>query len=217
LTDAAVLLHAAVPAPEARAALGRSLGARSVACGPVAAVLGPVRRESATRIALRHARVVAGALAGCSSVVPFRLGIELESDGDVRALLLENQLELRGSLDALAGSVEMGLKVRIPSSAGPALIRLEEALERVRELAPAPAHRQERRRAVQDGHVLEACYLLPRGHVDAFWGAVDSLRSTTGMRVLGTGPWAPYSFCDLSLRPAPRAAPRDIPHDRRPS
>ncbi|MEI6225161.1 MAG: GvpL/GvpF family gas vesicle protein [Deltaproteobacteria bacterium] len=209
------LLHVAVPAAEGTAATGRALGARSVVSGPLAAVVGPVRREGATRVALRHARIVAGALAACSSVVPFRLGIELASDQEVRELLAENRAELCARLEALAGCVEMGLKVRVPASA-PGSSRLEDALARVRALAP-PAHRRESRRPVADGQVLEACYLLPRDRIEPFWAEVASLRSYTGFPVLGTGPWAPYTFSDISLRPAPRATPGDPILDRRPS
>ena len=115
-----LLLHVAVPAGEAPGALGRALGARSVACGPVAAILGPVRREGTTRAALRHARIVGHALETCSSVVPFRAGIEVGSERDARALLAENREELSVRLQELAGHVEMGLKVRIPHEASPA-------------------------------------------------------------------------------------------------
>jgi hypothetical protein len=205
----------AVPAVEGRAAVGRALGARSVASGPLAAVVGPVRREGATRVALRHARIVADALAACSSVVPFRLGIELASDQEVRELLAENRADLCGRLDALAGCVEMGLKVRVPASS-PDPSRLEAALRRVRALAPS-AHRRELRRPVADGQVLEACYLLPRDRIEPFWAEVASLRSDTGFPVLGTGPWAPYTFSDITLRSAPRAGAGDPIQDRRPS
>lgn len=215
MTDVPSLLHVAVPASEGLAAIGRALGARSVVSGPLAAVVGPVRREGATRVALRHARIVAGALAACSSVVPFRLGIELASDREVRELLAENRAELCGRLDALTGCVEMGLKVRVATSS-PGSSLLEAALGRVRALAP-PAHRREMRRPVAGGQVLEGCYLLPRDRVEPFWAEVASLRSETGLPVLGTGPWPPYTFSDISLRPPPRPAPRDPLQDRRPS
>ncbi len=209
-----LLLHVAVPAGEAPGALGRALGARSVACGPVAAILGPVRREGTTRAALRHARIVGHALETCSSVVPFRAGIEVGSERDARALLAENRGELSVRLQELAGHVEMGLKVRIPARGEPGEASLETALLRVRALASRGEHRQERRKALSGATVLEACYLIPRGRIESFWSEVVALRTETGLRVLGTGPWAPYSFCDLSLRNASRAPSGAPPLER---
>jgi hypothetical protein len=213
VTGGALLLPAAVPATEAAAALGRALGVRSLADGPIAAIVGPARREGSTRTALRHARIVARALEGCTSVVPFRLGVEFSSDQDVQDLLAENLAELCGRLGEVAGRVEMGLKVRIPLAADDR--RLDEALGRVRALAPGPGQRLERRKPVAGAVVLVGCYLVARGRIDEFWTAVSELRSASGMRVLGTGPWAPYSFCELSLRPASKAPPGAPPPDRR--
>jgi hypothetical protein len=204
--EGALLLHAVVPTPEAPGALGRALGIRSVAHGAVAAIVGPARREGATRSALRHARVVAHAVEECSAVVPFRLGMEFGSEEEVQDLLAENRRELSGRLGEMSGRVEMGLKVRIPELARPDAKRLEAALDRVRVLASGSEHRQERRKPVPGAVVLEGFYLLPRCRIESFWTEVDALRSDTGLRVLGTGPWAPYSFCELSLRPAANAA-----------
>jgi hypothetical protein len=213
----ALLLHAAVPTPEAQAALGRALGVRALSFGPVAAIVGPVRRESSTRVALRHARIVASALRGCTSVVPFRSGAEFPSEVDVRGLLAENRAELSTRLDEVADRVEMGLKVRIPAPFDPDDARLESALDRIRSLTSGRVHCVERRKPVSGAVVLEGCYLVPRDHVEAFWTGVTALRDGTGLRVLGTGPWAPYSFCELSLRPAPQADAAPHPLDRRPS
>jgi len=217
VNPSAVLLHAAVFTAEASDGVGRALFVRSIASGPAAAIVGPVRREGATRAALRHARIVADALEGCSSVVPFRAGLELPSEQDVLALFTENRDELLRCLRAVSGRVEMGLKVRIPSSPGVDAVRLDVALERIRSLASMPIKPLELRRPAADGHVLEACYLLPRDRIEPFWVQVDALRIETGLRVLGTGPWAPYSFCDLALRPASPAAPGVLLSDRSPS
>ncbi len=209
-----LLLHVAVPADEATGALGRALGARSVVHARLAAILGPVRQEGSTRAALRHARIVARALETCTSVVPFRAGIEVASAQEALDLLAENRAELSARLRDLAGHVEMGLKVRIPGQRTPAAGNLEAALDRIRALAPRADHRQERRRALPGATVLEASYLVHRARIEPFWSAVAALRDDTGLRVLGTGPWAPYSFCDLSLRAASRAPPGAPPLER---
>jgi hypothetical protein len=202
---AAVLLHAAVPAPEAARAPGRGLGLRTVDAGSVAALVGPVRRECAVRVALRHARAVAQALEGCSAVIPFRTGVEIASESGVRELLAENGPELAAWLDEASGLVEMGLKVRIPEAALD-LAPEEPGLQAVRAVAQGPGHARERRRSVPGAVILEGAYLVRRDSVDLYWEAVDALRTSSGLRVVGTGPWPPYSFCDLSLRPAPHAA-----------
>jgi len=212
-----VLLHAAVPAAEASRANPRGLGLRQVVSGSLAAIVGPARRESPTRAALRHARVVADALESCSAVVPFRLGDAIGSADEVEALLDENRTELVAGLAALFGRVEMGLKVRIPAIPHLDPERLDGALRRIRSLAPEARHRIERRRPVTGGEVLEGSYLVPRSAVEPFWAAADALRTGLDLRVLGSGPWAPYSFCELSLRPARAGARSRPPADRRPS
>jgi hypothetical protein len=161
-------------------------------------------------MALRHARAVAGALEGCSAVVPFRTGVLLPSEAAVRALLVENGRELAAGLDEVSGLVEMGLKVRFPEpGSGPG----DDAsvLQAIRALAPGPGHARERRRTVPGAVILEGAYLIRRDAVEPYWEAVDAVRSTPGLRVVGTGPWPPYSFCDLSLRPARRPAAGEEP------
>ncbi len=209
-----LLLHVAVPADEAPGALGRAIGARCVAHGRLAAILGPVRQESTTRAALRHARIVAHALDACTSVVPFRAGIEVASEQEALELLAGNREELSTRLRDLAGHVEMGLKVRIPGLGRPIEGSLASALVRIRALASRTVQPQERRKSLPGATVLEACYLVPRSRIEPFWSEVAALRAETGLRVLGTGPWAPYSFCDLSLRATSRAPSGAPPLER---
>lgn len=220
-------LYAIVSADEASALDTRSAGIRVVTWGSVAAVAGkasPGRRDS--RAASRHAGIVGLALETCSSVVPFRFGVELRSEADLRRVLEVNAEALSHWLGRFRDRVEMGLKALLPagrrggaaaarSAPVAASIRLPFSLERVRALAPLPEDRRERLAAGPRGPVFEGCYLISRRAIDPFWAALDEIRRLVpDLPLLGSGPWAPYSFCGFVLRPDAEVACAYDPNHR---
>lgn len=196
-------LCAVVPASESpaiRSALPR-LGC--VPCGPVAAVTARWGPPSTSRAALRHARILGRLLAACSSVVPFRFGVELASETELRELLELNLDALCRCLARVGGRVEMGARVKLPAW-GPAAARLKSGLGPIRALVPSADDRRERLQQLAGGRMFEGCYLIARQKIEAFWSAVDESRSALGeLPILGSGPWAAYSFCEVVLRPGP--------------
>lgn len=200
ITPRHVCLYAVVPAGEADEVRAGTRGLRSVVCGPIAAIVGKPGNESA-RAALRHDRIVGRAVKVCSSVVPFRLGVELQSDA-VQEVLQMNLKVLAGHLARFHGRVEMGLKAKLAAQAADEPLRFPFGLERVRALAPRNEDRREGLRRASAGQVFEGCYLISRQAVDAYWSAVEEIRCVLlDLPLLGSGPWAAYSFCDFALRP----------------
>ena len=60
-----------------------------------------------------------------------------------------------------------------------------------------PMTRDERLAMVAGRRVLSGRYLIERDAVDRFWSAFDDLRAAApDTAAMGSGPWAPYSFCD---------------------
>ncbi|HYU32485.1 MAG TPA: GvpL/GvpF family gas vesicle protein [Thermoanaerobaculia bacterium] len=193
-------LYAVVPAEE-----GSTLKARRrfsiLTCGPAAALFGhsPDHADPA-RAALQHDRIVASALESCSSVIPFRLGTDFASATELHAVVSRNAGQLAEQLGRFRGRVEMGLKVGLAAADQP--FCLPAGLDRVRALAPQPADRCERLGRSRQGKVFAGCYLISRPAIEDFWRAVEAIRSSSpGLPLLGSGPWAPYSFCDAPLRP----------------
>lgn len=226
-------VYAVVPADEAQALGSRRRGVRVVAHGPLAAVAGDVppgrevlsqrrpRQEVARdatrrrlRAAGRHHRVVLAALDACSSVVPFRHGVDLPTEADVRAVLEINAALLAEHVDRFRGRVEMGLRARIagpdghvdaggggPERLSDRALRLLFGLGRVRALAAGAAARREQTLPGVRRTDFVGCYLILRDDVDRFWAVLDEIRLLIPrLPLLGSGPWAPYSFCDFVLR-----------------
>ena len=166
-------------------------------------MIGNASHGSDERAALRHDRIVGRVLDACPSVVPFRVGVELRSETELLHVLEANEKQLTRHLARFRGRVEMGLKVKLATHADGELRRLLAGLGRVRALAPLEEDRREGSRRASSGHVFEGCYLIPRRAVDAFWSAAGELHRTfPDLPLLGSGPWAAYSFCDLALQPA---------------
>jgi len=203
-----IRLYAVIPAAEVSLVRARH-GLSHLAVGRIAAIFGPpLIRIEPTRAALWHDRVVGSALAVCSAVVPFRLGTDFASAAELRKMMRLNARRLAEQLARLRGRVEMGLKVRLPPPRAGTALWLPDGLDRVRALAPETADRCER---LRDGNVFEGCYLISRGAVDDFWRAVETMRrDAPGQPVLGSGPWAPYSFCDSPLQPSPKSRPSPL-------
>lgn len=197
-------LYAIVPSSDADALSAAMRGLRLVACGPITAILGRVSSEPEPHAALRHDRIVGRALEACSSVVPFRLGAELGSENDLQRMLEANLESLSGYLARFQNRVEMGFKARLGTQAAGKPLLLPPGLEQLRALAPNSDDRWEQLERVPGGQTFEGCYLILRHAIDAFWSAVENIRHTAGnVPVLGSGPWAAYTFCDFTLRPAP--------------
>lgn len=212
-----LVLYAIVPGNEALALGARARGIRLVPHGHLAAVVadGPPSRVDSTA-ALRHDRVVRLALESCSSVVPFRLGIELPSDAALRTVLELNALALAERLARFRGRVEMGVKARLTASlpSVPEPMQFLPGLERIRALAPEATGRQERIFRRGGGTVFAGCYLISRHAVDRFWSALEDIRRLQPeLPLLGSGPWAPYSFCDLALRSCAQEREADVRND----
>lgn len=197
-----VCLYAVVPAGEADGVRVRVRGLRIVACGPVAAMVGKPGDQSA-RAAQRHDRVVRRAVEVCSSVVPFRLGVEHQLEA-VPDLLQTNLRALWGHLARFRDRWEMGLKAKLAVPAENEA--LPSGLERIRALAPRNEDRREGARRASAGQVFEGCYLISRQAVGAYWSAVAEIRrEQPTLPLLGSGPWAAYSFCDFALLPVASA------------
>lgn len=204
---AAVHLYAVVPADEAsRLPRRRSFSVHS--CGPAAALFGPPRHgrsaAHAVHAALRHGRIVGLALNACSSVVPFRLALELASLSELDALCRLNSQALADQLARFRGRVEMGLKMKLPAPATDRSSLLPRGLDRVRGLAPEPADRCERlgfsRAGVEKERLFNASYLVARHAIEDFWRATEGIRRLApDLPLVGSGPWAAYSFCDVPL------------------
>jgi hypothetical protein len=199
-----IRLYAVVPADGAGIQLR---GTRVSSWGALAAIAGSPRGPGgAVGDAICHGRIVAGALRRCWAVVPFRSGVEVGSEAEVHDLLRLNADQLSRQLLRFRGRVEVGLRARWVQSTALERCSLPAGLERVRQLATRPGDRQERLARGADGTTLVACYLISRRAVGDFWRALDDIRrAVPAMPLLGSGPFAPYSFCDVPLM---RAAER---------
>lgn len=193
------LLYAAILATDRNAAciVRRSLDV--VVEGRIAAVTGvPSRTNSSlTARALAHDQVMQALVERCSSVMPFRLDTRAPLGAELHRLLRDYGTAIEANLLRLQGRVEMGIKIKSTdglSFAG----RLR--CERIHELAGSMQNRRERVVTLEGGSLFEGTYLIPRRSTDDFWSAVLKIpRAMPGFAVLGTGPWAPYNFCDLQL------------------
>jgi hypothetical protein len=208
----ALTLYAVVPGDEA-VRIDRRV-CRVVQCDEcLAAVVGrwPLAandtQAALSRAALRHDRIVASALRSFSAIVPFRFGVTFGTDGEIVDLVRQNTNAVRNQLRRFKGRVEMGLKTLIfdaASSPPGDRPKIPTSLDLVRALAPRPEDRREHLTQSARGMTLDGCYLIPRFAESDFWRALDDVRRAAPDRpLLGSGPWAPYSFCDGSpLRPA---------------
>lgn len=193
-------LHAAILASDANAARASRRSLEVVVEGRIAAVTGlPLRSANAalTGRAIAHDRVMQILLEKCSAVMPFRLDTRAPIEADLHRLLRDNGPAIEANLLRFQGRVEMGLKAT--SRNGRAFAQHLHC-DHIQKLAGPTCNRRERIVVLESGILFEGTYLVPKDAVDDFWTAVLQIRKDLpGFAVLGTGPWAPYSFCDLEL------------------
>jgi hypothetical protein len=164
-----------------------------------------------------HERVVERLMTD-RSVLPVRFGSTFDDEDGVRRLLIDRQSWLLDLLERVRGRVELGVRVvqTVPEHS-PAVVSLGggptrtgrdylyEKLQNGRRAAqvssdidvPLTGLAVERRQQPPYGtdEVLRASYLVERGTVARFRGAVEALQRThPELGILCTGPWPPYSF-----------------------
>lgn len=167
----------------------------SLYLGRLCALLGPVLPAEASAV-LRHDRVVCAAHQRCSAVVPFRFGVTVADTRAAEGLLRDNEALLSRALTRLRDRVEVGVKLRPLGAALPS------GLEGIRLLTPLSGQRMEQRTQDARGPLFSASYLILRVDLPRFWAALEALRpQLAGQPLIGTGPFAPYSFCTLTLGP----------------
>jgi hypothetical protein len=163
--------------------------------GELAAVLGrawPTQPE--IELALRHDDVVAQVQQACSAVVPFRLGTYMRDEHELHAMLRAQRPWLVRMLERFGGRIEMGLKLRLH---GPPPHHTPSGLDAIRSLTSGIDARDERLTTSEGGGVLCGRYLIDRDAVGRFWSAFDDMRAAApDTAAMGSGPWAPYSFCE---------------------
>jgi Gas vesicle synthesis protein GvpL/GvpF len=162
---------------------------------------------------VQHGLVVEALLERADSVLPVRFGQRFHDEADLRAAARRLRPELGARLEALAGCVEVAIRVVDRSTVAPppvhanmdgaAYMRAKlETLSARDDLVGALHGPLERAAAAsvvsQAGTcevVHEAAYLVRRESIRDFTGVVDRyVARHPGLTVLCTGPWAPYSF-----------------------
>jgi hypothetical protein len=162
---------------------------------------------------LAHARVVEAVAAANGSVLPARFAGELSADADVARILVERRDSILAALDRVDGCVELGVRVlpavddeRPQAASGSEYMRgrLDEVARAgqvadtlQRSLATVARESTSNVLARRDV-LLTAAYLVPRGDLDRFYATLhDVERRLSGVTVVPTGPWPPYSFALL--------------------
>lgn len=175
--------------------------------GDLAAVLGLAwSDQDEIELALRHADVIAQVQQECSAVIPFRVGTFMRDERELRAMLRAQRPRLVGMLERFGGRIEMGLKLRLGGSPPPPPPC---ELDAIRSLTSGVDARDERVAMVAGQRVLSGRYLIDRDAVGRFWSAFDDLRAAApDTAAMGSGPWAPYSFCDTPSDHRPGATSR---------
>jgi hypothetical protein len=171
----------------------------------------------------RHERVIE-ALMQRHPVLPVRFGTTFSDPGALSAALEDRHPALRGSLEKVAGKVELGVRAiregapEDDPAAPEATTGRDYILNRVREHRRREAGAAEARRALEPLHhelerlsseararwsvspetLLAAAYLVVEDRVEDFRTAVDRAeKDSRDVRIFCTGPWPPYNFVDF--------------------
>jgi hypothetical protein len=162
---------------------------RLVPAGPVGVLVGPAPEGEVDAEALWERESLLEDLMAERALLPFRFGTRVEDDAAAAAAIAPRGSELAATLERVRGAVE--LSVRAVASHGADHAGAVDAIH-----ARLAGHAREHARL--DGpELLRAAYLVDRAATDGFVAAVRELQHEhTGLSVLCTGPWPPYSFAE---------------------
>ena len=162
----------------------------------------------------RHEDVVEALMAD-RDLLPVRYGTRLEDEAAVARAVEERRDELAAALDRVRGAVELSVRVVAtgPRASGVAAAEASSGADYLRLRARAEASHARTAHAV-DGplsalarasvegrprppELFRGAYLVERDAVERFAAEVARLQSlNTGLSILCTGPWPPYSFAE---------------------
>jgi hypothetical protein len=170
------------------------------------------RQEPAPDQVLAHERVLK-AIMERGAVLPLRFGTHLDSEEELASALRDRQEPLLRALERVRGRVELGVRVLAERERRPPAAErsgrdymLERVAEHRRsEQAARELHDPLAKLAVASRKseppspptVLVGSYLVEAAEVERFRRCADVLNDGQDeLRVVVTGPWAPYSFVD---------------------
>ena len=175
----AIARHPGPPLPGLASLRAVPFDGLAVVCGPA------VEAEEITEAALwRHEEIVE-ALMDDRDLLPVRYGTRVADETEVARAVAPQRDQLRVALEHVSGAVELSLRVRAQEPG--AELDLSSLGPLARDALEQPGR--------DDGELWRGAYLVERGSVEAFRGAVAKLqRSHPNLGFLLTGPWPPYSF-----------------------
>jgi Gas vesicle synthesis protein GvpL/GvpF len=181
---------------------------RAIRCDGLTALCAPVdpraREELTPEVLWRHEEVVEGLMEE-RNVLPVRFGTLVEDEEAAVRALAERREKLTASLEHVRGAVELAVRAeprerQSPPAAesGVEYMRAKAGRTEAARLLHEPLAFIARDSVVHTGaELLRAAYLVDREAVDGFVSLVGRLQEAhTGLHVLCTGPWPPYSFTD---------------------
>jgi hypothetical protein len=162
----------------------------------------------------RHEEVVEALMAD-RDLLPVRYGTRLEDEAAVARAVGERRDELAAALDRVRGAIELSVRAvdngnrssdfsAEEATSGAEYLRLrarlEEGHDQVARALDEPLSALARASVTgrpRPPELFRAAYLVERDAVERFAAEVARLQSTnTGLSILCTGPWPPYSFTD---------------------
>jgi hypothetical protein len=175
--------------------------------GDLVVLVSPLDRlpEANARTLAIHHDVVATTL-DAAATVPFRFGVVVATN-DLDAWLAAHAPLIDATLAQLRGFVEMSVKLlrlhcghaidrtcRECADGAPGVVQLRELAERL--VTQAAVERWRYRSPGGGSNVAgSVAFLVARASVDAFLARIAPIASrATGIAVVPTGPWPPYSF-----------------------
>ncbi|MDF3298711.1 GvpL/GvpF family gas vesicle protein [Streptomyces tropicalis] len=151
----------------------------------------------------RAHRGVVDALTAVTTPLPLRLATVLPDDSGVRSMIESGERTFLSTLDRIQGRVEWSVTASVAEDApGDPWLEAERSATRLHETLSSFAE-DSRLHEPHGGDpsgraartVLDASYLVPRGHSEEFVETLERVRADApALRVELAGPWAAYSF-----------------------
>ena len=167
-------------------------------------------RDTTETAILAHARVVEELAGVNEAVLPARLGTPYANQDALADAVRQRDAQLRTALEHVRGCTEMSVRVIGKSNDATATPRTggeymrgrlevirsaERVVEKIQDAVGAIVRDSAPQILAAPQFLLSGAYLVPRGAVDSFRSAVETVeRDWPELTFVCTGPWPPYSF-----------------------
>jgi len=178
---------------------------RAIRISGITAIVGDVKRapSATTKNLKRHAAVIDALARSMDAILPARFATCVADEDELKAAVKARAPMFKARLRAVRRRAQMTIRLvappaahRRPTSGTEYMNQRRVTAPAFEPLRPAIARYIKESRVERSGDVVTIHHLVPRAAVDRYRAGLERAAAEHDVRLMLSGPWAPFAFAD---------------------